>query len=59
MFATPVTAQMIGLWLHNETIHSNVIIGTTLILSELVFYEWGNVIAGNLYAIFSMSRIPW
>lgn len=40
---TPVTALMIGQWLNSEVIAPNVWIGTSLILSGLLVYEWGSV----------------
>jgi len=54
---TPVIALIIGMWLNNETIHNNVIIGTALILSGLLFYEWGAIIVGRLNAIVAAARI--
>jgi len=54
---TPVTALIIGMWLNHETIHSNVIIGTALIMSGLLFYEWGNTITRRLSAVVSMTKM--
>ena len=54
---TPVTALLIGTWLNNETLHSNVIIGTVLILSGLLFYEWGNIIARKLNSVITTAKI--
>lgn len=50
---TPVIALMLGLWLNNERIHSNVIVGTVLVLSGLLFYEWGNIISRKLDSVSS------
>ena len=54
---TPVIALIIGTWLNHETIHSNVIIGTALILSGLLFYESGNLLMRKLAGIFGSVRL--
>jgi drug/metabolite transporter (DMT)-like permease len=51
-FVTP----MLGLWLNHETIHSSVVIGTALILSGLLFYEWGNLVSRKLSTV-TINRI--
>ncbi len=56
-FVTPVLALMLGLWLNHETIHSSVIIGTALILSGLLFYEWGNLVSRKISAMVTVTKI--
>ena len=54
---TPVIALMLGLWLNNETLHSNVIIGTVLVLSGLLFYEWDNLNSRNIQQSESLTKL--
>jgi drug/metabolite transporter (DMT)-like permease len=54
---TPVIALFLGLWLNNETLHSNVIIGTVLILSGLLFYERGNLFSRKLDTVSATSNM--
>ncbi len=38
---TPVTALLLGHWLNQEPLGGSVVVGTALILSGLLSYEWG------------------
>lgn len=45
---TPVTALLIGHFLNNESVGVSVILGTALILSGLISYEWGATLKKSL-----------
>jgi len=51
-FVTPVTASLIGVMFNNEEIKLNVVVGASLIVSGLVFYEWGSLFMKRLKSMF-------
>jgi len=45
---TPVTALLVGKWFNGETIDTNTLLGTSLILSGLIVYQWWQVFIEKL-----------